>query len=162
LKGRGSDKRGRSKKGPPFVQLFQWVMKSDQWLALSAIEKAAYPQLASRFNGTNNGRLALSARTLAEELHVSKDTAAKALNALVASGLIECSKWSGFNQKAERTSREYRLTCYRCDVTGQLPINSFDGQATGTARSGYRDREENNPDKTAVTVRLQGQIGSVS
>jgi hypothetical protein len=96
-------------------------MKSESWLDLSAVEKAAYVQLASRFNGANNGRLVLSARILGAELRVSKDTAAKALNALAVAGLIECAKWSGFNSNAERLSREYRLTCYRCDVTGALP-----------------------------------------
>lgn len=162
MKGRSSDKRGRSKKGPPFVQVLHWVMDSAPWLALPAVEKAAYVQLSRRFNGSNNGRLALSARVLADELHIGKATAARALNALVESGLVQCVKDCGFNMKSERLSREYRLVCYRCDVTGQLPINSFHGLTTGTARSHHRDTREDNPIKTPTTVSPQVQIGGVS
>lgn len=161
VKGRGTDKRGRSRNGPSFVQVLHWMMDSQAWLDLSAVEKAAYVQLSRRFDGKNNGKLGLSARVLAFELHVSKDTAAKALNALAVAGFIKCVTWAGFNSNAERTSREYRLTCYRCNVTGDLPKKN-PSPATGTGQSGHKDRNEQNPTKSPVPVRPQGQIGGVS
>jgi hypothetical protein len=117
-------KQGRKSSGLPFVQLFKYMLRSPAWLALSATAKAAYVQLASRYDGVNNGTLALSARTLAHELNVSQSTARRALIELEDAGFIETAKIGAFARRNRKAS-EYRLTAYRCDVTGELPTKKF-------------------------------------
>jgi transposase len=117
-------KQGRKSKGPSFVQLFKYMLDSPAWLALSAVAKAAYVQLARRYDGVNNGLLGLSARTLAEELGVSKGTAARALIQLEDAGFIETVTLGRFARRNHQAS-EYRLTTFRCDKTGELPTKKF-------------------------------------
>ena len=67
------------KTGPRFVQLFYFMLESEAWKDLNAVERAIYVELTRRYNGTNSGRIGYSARTAADELKISKDTAARAL-----------------------------------------------------------------------------------
>jgi hypothetical protein len=117
-------KQGRKSTGPPFVQLFKYMLRSPAWLALSATAQAAYVRLALRYDGCNNGMLVLSVRTLARELHVSRATAARALIELEDAGFIETAKIGRFARR-NRQASEYRLTTFRCDVTGELPSKKF-------------------------------------
>ncbi len=122
-KGRGADKRGRSKKGPPFVQLFHYMIDSPAWRSLLPVERAAYVEIASKFDGKNNGKILMSARMLAPALGISKATAAAALNMLVKSELVEVVVDCGFNMKTgERFGRKFRLTVYRCNAVIGAPI----------------------------------------
>jgi Helix-turn-helix domain len=117
-------KQGRKSNGPPFVQLFKYMLKSPAWLSLATPAKAAYVQLAQRYDGVNNGMIALSVRTLAQELNCSRATAARALIELEDTGFIETVKLGTFARRNRRAS-EYRLTTFRCDVTGELPTKRF-------------------------------------
>jgi hypothetical protein len=116
-------KQGRRSNGPPFVQLFKYMLKSPAWLGLSCNARAAYIQLALRYDGCNNGMLALSARTLGHELQCDKATAARALIELENAGFIQTTKIGAFARK--RQASEYRLTTLRCDATGELPSKAF-------------------------------------
>jgi hypothetical protein len=115
-------KQGRPKTGPPFVQLFKYMLRSPAWLSLSTVARAAYVQLALRYDGVNNGMIALSVRVLAEELGCGKDTASRALIELEDAGFIETLKIGSFSS---RMASEYRLTTFRCDATGELPTKKF-------------------------------------
>jgi hypothetical protein len=117
-------KQGRKSTGPPFVQLYKYMLRCPAWFSLSPTAKAAYVQLALRYDGVNNGMIALSARTLAHELHCSSATAARALIELEDAGFIETVKQGRFARRNRKAS-EYRLTVFRCDATGELPTKKF-------------------------------------
>jgi MarR family len=117
-------KQGRKRTGPPFVQLYKYMLRCPAWLALSATAQAAYVRLALRYDGVNNGMLALSVRGLAQELNCDKATASRALRELEDAGFIECVKIGSFTRRNRKAS-EYRLTAFRCDVTGELPTKKF-------------------------------------
>jgi hypothetical protein len=134
---RRHNRTGRSRHGPPFVQLFKYMLGTPAWLSLSAIARAAYVQLALRYNGSNNGQLGLSVRTLADELGCSRSTAARALIELEDAGFIDAVKIGRFSLKNRRAS-EYRLTIFRCDLSGQLPSKRF--LEAGSPQALPRDR----------------------
>jgi hypothetical protein len=56
-------------------------MDTFAWRRLSVTERAAWLEFARLHNGANNGRIAMSSRTLGERLGVSRDTAARASSA---------------------------------------------------------------------------------
>jgi hypothetical protein len=113
-------RKGRSK----FLMLDAYIVRSLAWRALSPNDKAAYLELKWRFDGLNNGRIGLGNRDLAEALHSSKDTARRALDSLQEKGFVEKAKASAFNVK-NRAVTEWRLTEYKCDLTGELPTKAF-------------------------------------
>ncbi|MFT3673155.1 hypothetical protein [Aestuariivirga sp.] len=124
---RKADKIGRSKGTlAKFVGLEIFLLDSPAFDSLGLCARQAYVEIARLYNGRNNGSLALSARGLAQRLHVSKATAGRALSDLEARGFIECVKAAGFNLKSgARRAAEWRMTRYRCDVTGSPPTNAF-------------------------------------
>lgn len=98
-------------------------MDSFAWSQLSAHAQCAWIHVVRVYSGSNNGRLAVSVRDLADKLHLSKDTAARALQELVTYGFVEIAKASSFSRK--RLATEYRLTHLPCDATGELPSKTF-------------------------------------
>lgn len=72
-----------------------------------------------RYNGCNNGMIGLGCRELADALNCSRDTAARALRELDDCGMARPTTggvWRG------KRATEWRLTFYRCDKTGELPV----------------------------------------
>ena len=114
----------KRKGGKKFVMIDGYVKRSPSWAALTPIERAAYIELKWKYDGTNNGRIALGCRELAALINMGRDTADRALSGLVEKGFIAKAKASGFNVK-HRASTEWRLTEYACDVTGELPTKDF-------------------------------------
>lgn len=105
----------RNKKQMRFVQLFHWMLDSPAWKDLDAKARAIYVELTKRYNGSNNGRIGYSARQAAQDLGISKDTAARALRSLERHGFIVVEKRGAFHCKIRHAS-EYRLTAYESDV----------------------------------------------
>ena len=74
------DKRGRSKRSlSPFVGLEHYLLDSPAWRSLTPVERCAYIEVARLYNGTNNGRLAMSGRRLADRLSIHKSSGSRAL-----------------------------------------------------------------------------------
>ena len=123
------NKTGRSKKEHSFfVALELFIMQSDAWKSLGCVARLAYIEVAALYNHLhpNNGTLALSARQLAERLPISRATATRAFRELTDKGFIVATRPSAFNMKTgERRATEWRLTRYRCDVTGDIPTRAF-------------------------------------
>jgi hypothetical protein len=118
--------RRKGERGPRFVQLFHWMTNMPVWHSLSPRAVVAYLELAKRYDGTNNGRLHLSARELAEAWGWSKAQAARAIRELVEKGFIEITRTSGFNVKdRKRQAAEYRLTACFCDLTQRSASKTF-------------------------------------
>jgi hypothetical protein len=118
------NKRGRSRKQPPFVMLPWYVIDCIPWRSLTFAASAAFIQVARLYNGWNNGQLGLAASTLAERMGCSKATAARALNELETTGFIGVQKVGIFRRK-DRLASEYFLTLYKNDVNGDLPSKAF-------------------------------------
>lgn len=141
---RRHDKTGRSTNGPPFVQLFHYMLDSPAWLSLSLPARAAFVELARRYNGANNGLIGMSATELGERIGKSKATAARALNELEEKGFVAVTKVGTFRRK-DRQASEYRLTLHRCDVSLHPPSKDFmrrrpaNGSNTSPPRSHQRD-----------------------
>jgi len=122
---RKHDKKGRSKgKMWDFVALERYILKSPAWRSLDAVARAAYVEIAQAYNGSNNGRIVMSARMLADGLNVSKDTAARKIHILQERSFIERVKQASFSMKV-RHAAEYRLAAFRCDVSGALASKTF-------------------------------------
>lgn len=107
-----------------FIAVYAYVKRSAAWKALTPVERAAYLEVKWRYDGLNNGRIGLGCRELADELGMGRDTANRALEALVEKGFIAKAKASAFNVK-NRAVTEWRLTEYACNVTGDLPTKEF-------------------------------------
>ena len=106
------------------MRLYYWLLESPAWRSLTAVERALYLELCQRYNGVNNGRLGLSVRDAGEAVHVSKNTAARALRRLEKRGFVETVRRGHFDRK-KRHASEWRLTEYKCDVTGAPPSKIF-------------------------------------
>lgn len=119
MKGRADD-RGMRK----FVMIEHWVMDTPAWRDLDPVARCAYVEVRRRYYGSNNGRIGISVRDLADLLGVSKDTAARALLSLQAHGFLVPMTRGSFNRKV-RHSTEYRLTEDGCDVTNTLATKDF-------------------------------------
>ena len=102
-----------------YFQLHHYMLKTEAWKALSAPARAVYVAIGSRYNGINNGKIACSVRDAASECNVAPGTASKALKELVAFGFIEETRHGGLSRKT-RIASEWRLTAFRCDLTGAL------------------------------------------
>lgn len=125
-RGRGTDRRGRSKRGPPFIRLMHEVFDSPGFRSLRPGARAALLEVARLYAGCNNGQLPMSQRMLAERLSVTKDTAGAYLGELEAAGLVECTRRSGFSLKSrEAQAPLWRLAWERCDLTGQPPSHAY-------------------------------------
>jgi hypothetical protein len=107
----------RSEKKDRYFPLHHYMLKTDAWRALSAPARAVYIQIGFRYDGFNNGRIALSVRDAASECGLAKDTANRAFKELVDLGFIEETRHGGLSRKT-RIASEWRMTAFKCDLTG--------------------------------------------
>jgi hypothetical protein len=107
-----------------YFQLHHYMLKCDAWRALSAPARAVYVQVGSRYNGANNGKLAFSVRDAASECDLAKDTAARVFKELVTRGFIEETRHGTLSKKT-RVASEWRLTAFKCDLTGAFKTCAF-------------------------------------
>lgn len=118
------NKKGRSTTVAQFVMLPHWMMKSPAWRSLKPVDRVLYEELTLIYNGSNNGRLALSTRDAAERCNAHRDTVGLSFRRLQAAGFIECATPGGFSRKT-RHATEWRLTIHPCNVTGSLAPKTF-------------------------------------
>ena len=117
--------RRRKKKrisGRRFIQLWTNVKRSEAYHSVSLTARAALIEMLDRYTGINNGMIGLGCRELADELRCSRGAAANALRELDDAGLahpVTGGVWKG------KRATEWRLTFYRCDKTGELPVTTW-------------------------------------
>ena len=121
------DATGRSRsKLTPFIALERYIMASPAFRSLSLPARAAYLEMLNLYSGSNNGRIAMSANLLCGKLNAGRATAGRALMELEAKGFLVSIRKGGFNMKSGvRRASEWRLTNYRCDLTGERPAKTF-------------------------------------
>jgi hypothetical protein len=144
----------------PFVALPKYLLGSLAWRTLKPVPRAAFVELAGLYNGLNNGWLAMSARTLATAITVSRATAARALEELTARGFIEQTRTGAFSCRI-RLASEWRLTLHRCDRTGDLPSKAFtrwrpENQNTVSPESHNGRSRTSLPKNSATTLQRSG------
>ncbi|MDR7039633.1 DNA-binding transcriptional MocR family regulator [Methylobacterium sp. BE186] len=122
---RKADSKGNSKKEPQHVRLYEWLTESVAWRHLSTDARALYVLLKQKYRGMNNGRIILSVRQAAENLKISKTSAAKSFQELQALGFIEVVIRGAFNSRKDGRATEWRLTEYGCDLSGDLATKRF-------------------------------------
>jgi hypothetical protein len=111
-----------------YVRLTHRMMQTKAWQSLEANARAIYLELAALYNGSNNGSIGLSARQAAEAIHVSKDTGARSLTLLQDRGFIVATAKGRFDR--QRHATRWRLTEFRCDLTGQPASRDFETWTT--------------------------------
>jgi hypothetical protein len=102
-----------------YVMLPHYIMDTFAWQRLSVTARAAWLEFVRLHNSYNNGKIAMSERTLAKKLGVVRNTANRAIKELLTLGFIVMTKGASFIGK--RHAAEYRLTHLNDDVTGELP-----------------------------------------
>jgi hypothetical protein len=107
-----------------YFQIHHYMMKTDAWSALSVAARAIYLQIGFRYDGSNNGKITFSVRDAAAECNLNKDTAGRAFKELVDRGFIEETRHGGISKKT-RLASEWRLTAFKCDLTGALKTCTF-------------------------------------
>jgi hypothetical protein len=107
-----------------FLQLHHRLLKSRAWHLLTPLQRCGYIEIAQLYDGTNNGRLAMSTRRLAGVIPCSKNS--PILQELEDAGFIDTVRVGRYTRDKEtRVASEYRLTDFRCDVTGDLPSRRY-------------------------------------
>lgn len=121
-----SGSKRMKEKEPRHVRLYHWLTDTEAWRDLDCVARCVYLQLARRYGGpdSNNGRIPYSLAEIADDLGVSKQTAMRALDKLQDHGFVEMVKQGAFRLK-HRHATEWRLTEFRCDVTGKLATKEF-------------------------------------
>ena len=106
-RGRGINRKGRSKTRGKFVALGEGLITSPAWRSLSGGAIRYYIELRRRFNGVNNGELHLSVREAMVTLGMGTHTVLRAQSELVAKGFLRVKARGGFYQ---RLATEWTLT----------------------------------------------------
>lgn len=117
--GGGSEKKDR------YVRLRHWMMLTEAWRDLRPGPRAAYIELASRYNGGNNGSIPYSLDEFKKALHIGKTTAGRFLEVLEDHGFVVCTKRGHFDRKIRHAS-EWLLTEHPDDRGSGSPIASKD------------------------------------
>lgn len=150
---RKPNKTGRSSGEARHVRLHHWVMETAAWRTMKPVPRAVLVELMRRFNGTNNSNIPMSVREISDLVRIGKTTAADALQELESRGFIREAIPSSFARKTcsngpvGRSSR-WRLTEFKCDLTGDLPTKEFARWEAPTAVKRKHQKKQN-------AVRLQ-------
>jgi hypothetical protein len=101
-----------------FVRLSHSLLQSPGWKSLRALQRALYIEVASLYNGHNNGRIHYSERDGAKEFHVCPRTIRRSIKRIKAVGLLVCTKRGYFNRATGQTiASEWLLPEYPPDTT---------------------------------------------
>lgn len=102
-RGRGVDRRGRSKKMAPFVALDRQMLRSSVYRGLTPMARSVQIALADGFTGSNNGHIRFGARD-GEAWGIGRTRTAQALRELEAVRLITATLRGGFSYKKRHVS----------------------------------------------------------
>jgi len=119
--------KGKSKKPPfkgRFFQMPHVVYDSEPYHLLGLASQAVIMYLLRLYDGSNNGRIGASSRSVASACRINRETAMKAFHELQDKGFIVCQKASAFAD-GTRLAPEWRLSFLDCNVTGKPASNSF-------------------------------------
>ena len=114
---------------PRFSAIYFWEMDLPAYRLLSVYARALLLEYRRKYNGSNNGDIAMSVRHAARLLDCCLDTAAKALQELEDKGWTRLTQKGSFHWKAEAGGRKFRAaTTWR--ITNQPKGLGTDIKAT--------------------------------
>jgi hypothetical protein len=119
-KRRKANATGRNEQPDQYANISYGFWRSPAWRSLSAPAAKLWPELRSRFNGGNNGKISLSLDEAARLLHMGKATVQRAFQELEAKGFIAMTRkgqWYG------RLASLWRVTDKNCN--GDLATNDW-------------------------------------
>ena len=114
--------RGKPHHGPSFTSIPHYVTQSTSYHGLSCGARSFLIEIASRYNGSNNGYIAFGQREAKYELRRGADSVSQYAREVDDARLAQPTKvgaWRG------RQVTEWRLTWRRCDKTGDLPRSDW-------------------------------------
>ena len=115
--------------GPKFAAIYHWEMDTPAYLCMSAWGRSLLLEYRRKYNGSNNGEIAMSVRQAARLLNCCLDTAAKAQGELVEKGWTREGRKGSFHWKAAAGGRKFRAaTTWR--ITNQPKGLGTDIKAT--------------------------------
>lgn len=115
-------RKGRDN-GLPFIQILHYVYDCPAYRDLDTVARCLYAALRRRYNGRNNGAIALGCRDAAAEMNVAPRTITRAFRDLEQHGFVRIAADSSFHQK--RLAREWLLTDVRDDRSGAAGTKDF-------------------------------------
>jgi hypothetical protein len=138
----GQRKRRRTKGyAARFIALPHYMLRSAAWKTLPANAVKVLLHIWERHNGINNGEISYSVRE-AEEIGLSKDQAARALEECISRGFLAITRDSAFSVKT-KAARLWRLTA-----------EPFRGER---ATKEFMRWSEQTHDRTSATVKSKTQ-----
>ncbi|KQZ29149.1 hypothetical protein ASD50_18330 [Mesorhizobium sp. Root552] len=159
------DKKGRSRGGPAFVQLFHWVRQTDAWRSLSPWTRLLYIEIRARYAGSNNGDIPMSYREAAEILGCSNGPVIAAFRELQDRGFIVLVHKGSFNWKVRfhgvGRATTWRLTELPADYPERSLTPSYEFKAWKPA-SKNKTRRENLTPKASESHAINSGMASES
>jgi hypothetical protein len=113
-----------------YLRLDHYFLNSSAYQSLSPVERALYIDIASKFNGHNNGRISYSIRDGMAALHASSRTARRALKQLQRLGLIVRTKHGFFDPETRQAKAS---TWYLPEYGGTSEAVATTGQCLGSS-----------------------------
>jgi hypothetical protein len=108
------------------VRLYYALLESPAWAALTATEILGYILFCKAYNGKNNGRITMSNRAIQAGARCSAGTASALVRKLEDVGLLRQMRPGVFTRHQDtRRAAEWRLTDFKCNVTGGLPTREW-------------------------------------
>jgi hypothetical protein len=95
--------KGRGK--TTFIMLRHDIADSIAWKSISTNARCVWLEIMRRYNGKNNGEIALSCREAGILCNISKNTASKAFKDLQEKGFIKIGTASSFDYKMKKSTR---------------------------------------------------------
>jgi hypothetical protein len=106
----------RQKKGVGrFVQLPEWLQRTEAWATMAPGPRVLYVELKRRFNGSNNGHIILSHRDAANALNVHRNTVGPWFRELEARGFVAMMQRPHLGPSGIGQAAHWRLTEYPSD-----------------------------------------------
>lgn len=117
-------------RGKGFAGIPQAVLDSLAYQHLSLIERAILVEIIRTFNGSNNGRIGISYKTLARRLNRKNEVPfAPAIGKLLSHGLVAVGNEANWSM---RRAREYRLTFISTSDAQSRPVPATNEYASWT------------------------------
>jgi|SRR5262245_42225260 len=91
----------KPQKSERFLRLPHSLLHSLEWRTLSVTERAAFIEVAGRYNGRNNGAIPYSTRELQRELRIRRTKACRIFQVLEEKGHLVCYKRGSFDLKTK-------------------------------------------------------------
>ena len=105
-------KKGVYENKERFVKLTFQMLNSRAWQFLSPISVRVYVEICRRYNGGNNGKIAMSHNECAANIKAGKQTVNRAVRQLIEHGFIKIVKKGYFTG---RQATEYAITDFHLD-----------------------------------------------